>query len=133
MLFEVVRGIDGIQVHRADAVSRQHGITHTLPHLIPLVLQEHPRLLAIDLRQMTAVLIKIIARQDMLQQHQPPQVFQSLPRKEAGQPHQAIRGLAGRLKLQHLGTVVSGRTALLVEGIVDDHAPRIVGLQIVQR
>lgn len=78
MLFEVVRGIDGVQVHRADAVGGQHDVSHPLLHLIALVVEEHPRLLAVDLRQMTAVLIEILARQDMVQQHQPPQVLQGL-------------------------------------------------------
>ena len=38
VLFEVVRGIDGVQVHRADAVGSQPGITHALSYLVALVL-----------------------------------------------------------------------------------------------
>jgi hypothetical protein len=57
-----MRGVNRFGVQRAHAIGGEHGIAQALAHLVALVLQQDPRLLTFELRQMTTTLVEVMPR-----------------------------------------------------------------------
>src|SRR5215831_5991577 len=74
---------------------------------------------------MATTLVEVIARQDVVQDDQAPEVFHGPAREKRREPYQAARGRPGLLKLLELRQVVSGSVTITIKGKIYDDPPRV--------